>query len=60
MKCPYRIKTTVFKREMPKEALNKGDIVSTAVQDFAECYEDECPFFDFGVCKRAATEGGDI
>lgn len=60
MKCPYRIKTTVYKREMPKEALNKGDVASTAIQDFADCYEDDCPFYRFDGCKRVDIEGGDL
>lgn len=60
MKCPYRSKTTIYKREMPKEALNKGDVVSTATQDFADCYEDECPFYNSYAenCGRVIQETG--
>lgn len=60
MKCPYRIKTTVYKREIPKEALNKGDIVSSTAQDFMECDEEECPFYNSfeDTCARAVQEIG--
>ena len=35
MKCPFRKKTII----------NKGNIVDKTVEEFCECYKEECPFY---------------
>jgi hypothetical protein len=51
MRCPYRINTT----KTIKPATQKiGDTKITAVEDFAECYELDCPLYndEDGICQR--------
>ena len=55
MKCPYRVKTN--KRFWKSE--NGTNLVRESVE-FEDCYYEECPLYDYGICKRVAMEGGDL
>lgn len=52
MKCPYRkIVTHVSEQAEGVHILPQKD-----VEEFAECYKRECPFYDEVLCRRVKKE----
>lgn len=66
MKCPYRTKVTFIKPEPTLLSTSNGKITITRIEttDFADCCEEDCPFYqDDGTrtepyCARADIEMG--
>lgn len=54
MMCPYRV-------QVNKTITLTGSVNTVREKvEYAECYEHECPFYDYDMCKRVAIEGGDL
>ena len=55
MKCPFRINVEFFYEKIEgteSDYLEKGQY-----QEYADCYEDECPYYNrYGYCSRVEDE----
>ena len=52
MKCPYR-KTVIHQREYQRNYVTH---FARDIEEYQDCYENQCPFYISGRCMKAEAE----
>ena len=53
MKCPYRLEKKFLKNVDNGYMRYKSNDL---YENFADCYEDKCPFYSGGICRKVEKE----